>query len=89
MNLGKKIQKPGTELASFLEKKSNENSKNRILGTEPASFLEKNPDFFHEYIVMFFLEGKILGTEQASFLEKKSIGLKISIKLLNAVLIQH
>jgi len=38
---------------------------------------------------MIFLEGKILGTEQASFLEKKSIGLKISVKLLNAVLIQH
>ena len=51
--------------------------------------MEKNPDFFHEYIVMIFLEGKILGTEPASFLEKKSIGLKISVKLLNVVLIQH
>ena len=43
----KKIQKLGTELASILGKKSNENSKNRVLGTEPASFLEKNPVFFH------------------------------------------
>ena len=44
--LEKKIQKPGTELASFLEKKSNDNSKNRILGTEPASFLEKKIQTF-------------------------------------------
>jgi len=46
VNLGKKIQKPGTELASFLEKKSNENFKNRVLGTEPASFLEKKSSVF-------------------------------------------
>ena len=89
MNLGKKIQKPGTELASFLEKNPTKIQKIGFWELSQRHFWKKNPDFFHEYIVMIFLEGKILGTEQASFLEKKSIGLKISVKLLNAVLIQH
>ena len=35
------------EFLEFLEKKSNQNSKNWILGTELA-FLEKNPDVIHE-----------------------------------------
>jgi len=39
------MQKLGTELASFLKKKSNENSKNRVLGIHPASFLEKSRVF--------------------------------------------
>jgi len=46
VNPGKKIQKPGTEPASVLEKKSSENSKNWVLGTELASFLEKKSKFF-------------------------------------------
>ena len=40
-----KIQKPGTELASFLGEKSNENSKNRVLGTEPAQLFLFPPIF--------------------------------------------
>ena len=42
----KNIQKSGTELALFLEKKSNEKLKNRVLGTEPASFLKKKSRVF-------------------------------------------
>jgi len=64
VNSGQKIQFLGFELASFLDKKSNENSKVLILGFELASFLDKksrpfstvNPynfqKYFYSYIVV-------------------------------------
>ena len=42
----KKIQKPGTELASFLEKKSKQKSKNRILGTSGSVIFGKKIQTF-------------------------------------------
>ena len=63
MNLGKKIQKPGTELASFLEKKiQTKIQKSNFGNVWERHFWKKNPDFFHEYLVMIFLQEKILGT---------------------------
>ena len=69
----KKIQKSGTELASFLKKKSR-----RIWERLGASFL----DFWKKYPKMpfrviwrekiSFQNDRILGTELASILEKKS-----------------
>ena len=42
----KKIQKPGTEQASFLEKKPNKNPKNEFWERLGASFLEKKSRLF-------------------------------------------
>ena len=45
----KKIQKPGTEQASFLEKNQTKIQKTNFGNVWERHFWKKNPDFFHDF----------------------------------------
>ena len=66
-----KIQKPGTELASFLEKNPTKIQKLGFWELSQRHIWKKNPEFFHEYSIMIF-EKLFFGNWASVIFGKKS-----------------